>query len=385
MKIACVIPCYNHAGTVLRAASGARRHLDDVRVVDDGSTDLPDDFEAELKESNIQLIRHEFNLGKGAAIRTAAEALASEGIDYMIVMDADGQHNPDDLPRFAAAIGQDPEAVVIGCRDFEHARNVPASSRFGRKFSNFWCKLETGLTCGDTQSGFRAYPVRAFRELRFFCRRYNFEIEVLVKLLWSGFHLTEIPIGVVYDKPGRRITHFDPWKDNFRLSLLHAVLITRRLLPIPYKKLVKEPETDSRKWLKHPVLFIRMLLSENADPAGLAASAAAGTFLAVLPLVGVHMAVILYCCIRLKLNKVMALAIQNLFMPPLSPFLCIELGYFLRHGRWWTEFSLQTCLAEMHHRLYEWLLGSLILAPLFAAVMGFIVYMLSAMIQRKKI
>ena len=96
------------------------------------------------------------------------------------------------------------------------------------------------------------------------------------------------------------------------------------------------------------------------------------------------MAVILYCCIRLKLNKVMALAIQNLFMPPLSPFLCIELGYFLRHGRWWTEFTLQTCLAEMHHRLLEWLLGSLVLAPLFAAVVWFIVYSIAAIIQRKR-
>ncbi|MBO4648530.1 MAG: DUF2062 domain-containing protein [Lentisphaeria bacterium] len=384
MKAACVIPHYNHPRTVLGIAAGARRHLTDVRVVDDGSTELPPDFEAELAKLGVALLKHDRNRGKGAAIRTAAAALDADGIDTMIVMDADGQHDPDDLPAFLAAAERDPDSIVIGCRDFEHAENVPGSSRFGRKFSNFWCRLETGIVCDDTQSGFRAYPVRAFRELHFHCSRYNFEIEVLVKLLWSGFHLIELPIGVVYEKPGRRITHFQPWKDNFLLSLLHAALVTRRLLPIPFKKLVKGPRrTSIWKILAHPVRFIKVLLAENADPAGLAASAAVGTLLAVLPLVGIHMAVILYCCIRLKLNKVMALAIQNLFMPPLSPFLCIELGYFLRHGRWWTEFTLQTCLSELHHRLLEWLLGSLILAPLFAALAWVIVYSLAGIVQRR--
>ena len=381
MKIACVIPHYNHASTVLDVAAGARKYLEDVRVADDGSTVLPDNFEDELARLRVRLIRHERNRGKGAAIRTAAAALIADGVTHMIIMDADGQHDPADLPRFIAAIERDPDSVVIGCRDFDHAVNVPGSSRFGRKFSNFWCRLETGIRCSDTQSGYRSYPVRAFRELHFFCSRYNFETEVFVKLLWSGFHLIELPVKVVYDK---RITHFKQGKDNFLLSLLHAMLITRRLLPLPYKKLVKNPQENYWKQLLHPVQFIKKLLLENADPAGLAASAAVGTFLAVLPLVGVHMAVILYCCIRLKLNKVMALAIQNLFMPPLSPFLCIELGYFLRHGRWWTEFTLQTCLAEIHHRLLEWLLGSLVLAPVFAAIVWTAVYFLASAIQRKR-
>ena len=384
MRTACVIPHYNHAKTVLRVAAGARKYLDDVRVVDDGSTELPDHFEKELEKNGVGLIRHKRNLGKGAAIRTAAEILSKEGVATMIVMDADGQHDPDDLPKFLEAAERDRDSIIVGCRDFEHAENVPGSSRFGRNFSNFWCRLETGINCSDTQSGFRAYPVRAFRELHFRCSRYNFEIEVFVKLLWSGFHLIELPIRVVYDRPGERITHFLPWKDNFLLSLLHTCLVTRRILPIPCKKLVQNPKPDYWKLLKHPVKFIRMLLEENAEPAGLAASAAVGTLLAVLPLVGVHMVVILYCCIRLKLNKIMALAIQNLFMPPLSPFLCIELGYFLRHGKWWTEFTLHNCLKEMHFRLFEWFLGSLILAPLFAAAAWFAVYSIAAIVQRRR-
>lgn len=385
MKIACVIPHYDHVSTVLAVASGAKRHLEDVRVIDDGSTALPADFAAELEALGVALVRHERNLGKGAALLTAARLLDRDGVSHMIVIDADGQHDPDDLPRFAAAVAETPDAVVVGCRDFGHAANVPGASRFGRSFSNFWCRLETGIKCADTQSGFRAYPVAGLTRLRFVTRRYNFEIEALVRLLWAGYALREIPIPVFYDVPGRRISHFDPFMDNLRLSLLHTCLVTRQLLPVPHRKLVKAPERPgSWRELLHPVRFLRGLLRENADPAGLAASAAVGTFLAVLPLVGVHMAVILYVCLRLKLNKVMALAIQNLFMPPVSPFLCIELGYFMRHGRWWTEFDLHTCLGELHQRIWEWLLGSLVLAPCFAAAAYIAVYAAAAALRGKR-
>ena len=81
----------------------------------------------------------------------------------------------------------------------------------------------------------------------------------------------------------------------------------------------------------------------------------------------------------------MALVIQNLFMPPVSPFLCIETGYFLRHGTWWTEFTLQNCLGELHFRIWEWFLGSILLAPLWAAVMGGAVYLAARFVQARRI
>lgn len=256
---------------------------------------------------------------------------------------------------------------------------------FRKAFSNFWVRLETGTACADTQSGYRVYPVDGLVKTRFFCRRYNFEIEALVKLLWSGYGLCEVGVPVSYTPPGGRISHFDPLRDNLRLTLLHTCLVTRQLLPVPHRKLVKTPPAPgSLKELLHPLDFVRRLLRENADPAGLAASAAVGTFLAVLPLVGVHMAVILYVCIRFKLNKVMALAIQNLFMPPLSPFLCIETGYFLRHGAFWTEFTLQNSLGELHLRLWEWLLGSLLLAPLFALISWIAVFAAASFVKSRR-
>ena len=383
MKIGCVIPHYNHTATLFRVAAGARRHLDDVIVVDDGSDGLPADFGKRLAALDVKLIRHPVNLGKGAALLSAAREFDRLGFDTMIAIDADNQHDPDDLPHFIREAEAHPDAVIVGCRDFEHAAYVPRASRFGRAFSNFWCRLETGMRCRDTQSGFRAYPVKPLTRLNLRCRRYNFEIEALVKLLWGGCGLVEITIPVTYEKPGVRISHFDPWRDNLRLSLLHTALVTRRLLPIPNRQLVPRAPFSAASLLRHPAEFLRSLLRENADPGGLALSAAVGTFLAVLPLMGSHMAVILYVCLRLRLNKVMALAIQNLFMPPLSPFLCIELGYFMRHGRFWSEFTLKSCVGEIHHRLYEWLLGSLVLAPVFAILAWIAVYFCASALRRR--
>ena len=142
-----------------------------------------------------------------------------------------------------------------------------------------------------------------------------------------------------------------------------------RLLPWNAKRIAKANPEKGPGWgvLLHPAAFLKQLLRENATPGGLAAAAAVGTFLAVLPLLGVHTLAILYVTVRLNLNKIMALAIQNLFMPPLTPFLCIELGYYLRHGHWWTELTFDSVVREMPYRLWEWLLGSLVLAPVFAA------------------
>jgi hypothetical protein len=94
------------------------------------------------------------------------------------------------------------------------------------------------------------------------------------------------------------------------------------------------------------------------------------------------MLVILYVCIRLNLNKIMALAIQNLYMPPFTPFLCIELGYFMRHGTFLREASLQTIVRELPYRFWEWLLGSLVIAPIAAILSGLITYVTAKRLQK---
>ena len=379
-----VIPVFNNERTVLQVALAARRLYPHVLVVDDGSTRLPNDFDNILKANDIRLIRHQQNSGKGVALQTALKDLHEHHVDYMITLDADGQHSPDDILSFIDLLeteGQNRDLLVIGVRDF-NAPNVPDSSKFGRKFSNFWIKLETGVTCADTQSGFRAYPVEPLSKLKFHCSRYNFEIEVLTRGLWGGLQLRELPIHVTYEPPEQRVSHFHPWKDNVRLSLLHTMLVTRRLLLFPHKRIVPKPKLQLPSLWKHPKEFFLFLLKENATPELLAISAAVSSFLAVLPLLSCHMLVILYVCIRLNLNKVMALAIQNLYMPPFTPFLCIELGYFMRHGAFLREASMQTIVHELHLRFWEWLLGSLVIAPIAAILSGLITYVTAKRLQK---
>lgn len=383
MRIACVIPLYNNKESVLQVIKDCIGQLPDLFVVDDGSTSLPDDFSQILSDMNVTLLKHSRNLGKGRAILTAADELQKRNFDYMVTIDADGQHNPAELPLFVKAINSmESPGIVIGVRDFS-SENVPDSSKFGRRFSNFWVQLETGVACQDTQSGYRAYPVRQILELGCVCTRYNFEIEVLVKGLWGGLILREIPISVTYESPEKRVSHFRPFMDNFRLSLLHTWLVTRRLLMLPQHRVAKSREKRDLSLFLHPFKFFKALLNENVSPCMLGVSAGVSSFLAVLPLLSCHMAVILYVAIRLRLNKVMALAIQNLYMPPFTPFLCIELGYFMRHGCWLREATMQSIVKELHLRLFEWLLGSLVLAPLFGVLAGISTFAIAGLLQRR--
>ncbi|MPM81829.1 hypothetical protein SDC9_128886 [bioreactor metagenome] len=386
-NIWCVIPVYNNAATVAEVAARAAGLLPGrVLVVDDGSSDWPEALERRIEAAGATLLHHERNRGKGAALLTAAAYLERQQADYMITVDADGQHYPEDMPVMLEILNGSPynEFLLVGCRDFT-AANIPDASRFGRRFSNFWFRLETGRRCDDTQSGFRAYPVGALLRMRCFSRHYNFETEALVRGAWGGLDVRDVPIRVYYPEPEKRVSHFRKFKDNFRISLLHVHLLAVRLCPLPRPDLSGRPRERVRLWplLRHPGQFFRALLRENSTPEELALAAAMGTLLAVLPLVGCHIAVILYVATRFRLNRIMALAIQNLFMPPLSPFLCIELGYFFRHGRFWTELTLASVTRELPLRLYEWLLGSLVLAPLFALLCGGAVWLIAAAVARR--
>ncbi len=385
MLIAAVIPLYNNPDTILDVALACRKKLAKVVVVDDASTKLPTAFEQTLADNDITLLQHPHNQGYGAAILTGIAELSRQGFDYVITLDADAQHSPEDLPAFVEAIekeGTEKDVLFVGVRDFS-VPNVPESSKFGRAFSNFWVKLETGIACEDTQSGYRAYPVSPIMKIRCISKRYTFAVESLVRAFWGGVRLRELPIHVTYQTKDKYVSHFRPFMDNFRFSMLHTWLVTRRLLPWPVKRLVPKPTTPPfPNPFLHPVQFLRYLLKENTSPQLLAVSAGVSTFLAVLPLLSCHMLVILYVCVCLRLNKVMALAIQNLYMPPVTPFLCIELGYFLRKGCFLREASMQTIVHELHLRLLDWLLGSLIIAPLFAVIAGTATYFIARRLQR---
>lgn len=378
-RIWCAVPVYNNGATVKDVVSACRDILRNVVVIDDGSTDA--DVAGLLSGLDVSIVKHGKNLGKGAAILTASRYVEDHGGLSMITVDADGQHVPRDIERFIPLLSEEKPGIIIGSRDFT-AENVPSSSRFGRAFANFWLKVETGQTIDDCQSGFRAYPVRELNLLKFKGQRYDFEAEVLAKASWAGLSLTTVPIKVRYPVPAERITSFKPLLDNVRLTLIHSMLVGRRLLPLPHRKLVNNVSAFDLSLLRHPGKVLNMLLLENATPVGLAMSAAIGVFLAVLPLLFVHTLVILYVSMRLNLNKMVALNVQHLAMPPFIPALCIEVGYYLRHGAWLTDLSFKTVFEQFSSRVYEWFLGSLIVAPITAVLVGGLMYIAAIVIKR---
>lgn len=372
----CVIPVFNNAASIVQVAREAQTFVPQVVVVDDGSADA--DVSALLAGSGFPVIRHEKNMGKGAAVLTGLDYVSRQQGRFMITMDGDGQHFASDLQRFIPLLQDENDPVmVIGCRRFD-SPNVPGSSRFGRKFANFWLRVEAGVSIDDCQSGFRAYPVSLLQCIKLHGKHYDFETEILARAAWAGITFKTVSIGVFYPEPSHRVSAFKPFRDNLRISLMHARLIGRRLVPWPHRKLVPPSPQRFDPWaFLHPIRLIRSLLREHASPLGLAVAAGVGSFLAVLPLISLHTVVILYVATRLHLNKVMAVSIQHLFMPPLVPLLCVELGYFFRNGHWLTELSQQTLVAELPLRIYEWFLGSLVVAPVAGVLMGLVVFALA--------
>ena len=377
------IPLYNHADTLRQVVEGVLCHHSQVLIVDDGSTDGGAETLIDLP---VEVLRYPKNRGKGAALLLAAEWGIARGLRHMISLDADGQHDPDDLPKFFAAIDAAPQALIVGQRNFDQD-GIPGSSRFGRKFSNFWLRLQTGSQLKDSQSGFRAYPLFIFEQLNFWTRRYNFEIEVLVRSAWAGVELHDVDIAVYYPPGNERVSHFRSFMDNWRLTLLNTHLTMRSIVPWPHRKIVEGAAEESRRVktlsIIHPLRSIRQLLKENTSPKQLAAAAAVGVILGALPLLFCHTIAILFVCGFFRLNKVAAVSASQLCMPPLVPALCIEVGYYLRNGHWLTDFSIETLGYQAAQRLYEWFLGSLLVAPLLALIVAAITYWLALIIKRE--
>jgi len=385
-RVAVAVPVYNHAATLRDVVSGALEALrqgyegvelvQQVIVVDDGSTDAP--FEA-IRDTGAIFRRHEKNRGKGAAILTAACAARELGCSHLVTLDADGQHDPAELPAFFEAILDDPHALHVGLRSFPD-ENVPASSRFGRQFSNFWLRVHTGQRLGDSQSGFRAYPLELLTELDFRDRRYSFEVEVLAKAAWAGVPLRDVPISVHYPARGERVSHFRIFQDNVRISLLNARLTVRALLPWPHRRLTPVHEDMPHQpgfTVIRPVDSVRDMLRHGVRPREMALSGALGMALGCLPLIGLQTISVLVTATWLGRNKFVALGVNQLCIPPVVPALSIEMGYFLRNGEFLTEISLQTLGYQAPQRLLEWLLGGLVLAPVLGTLVGGALYLLA--------
>ena len=219
VKVAVVVPCYNVSAACLEVIQQARASADAVLVIDDGSTD---DTPMHIAASGCPSIRLPENMGKGVALRTGIEeilkgrgGLLGDAFDYIVTVDADGQHDPTDIPRLVECARRERADLVIGIRN---VRLMPAKSKVGNYVSRLLFFLGTGKYVPDTQSGFRLFS----RELAAALvdgvswRRYETEAEILSKAVTLGYRVTTVEIPTVYFDGNRR-THFDPLWDSMRV------------------------------------------------------------------------------------------------------------------------------------------------------------------------
>ncbi|MCH5715887.1 glycosyltransferase family 2 protein [Niabella hibiscisoli] len=224
LRVCVIIPTYNNTATIAKVISDTLQFTDHIIVVNDGSTD---DTEKIIREfDHITIQSYLPNRGKGMALRTGFKKAIELGYRYAITIDSDGQHFAKDLPLFIGKLNNEGPALIMGARNMDTADNVPGKSSFGNKFSNFWYKVETGIELPDTQTGYRLYPLEPISKMKFFTRKYEFEIEVIVRLAWAGVKVSSVPITVYYPPKEERISHFRPFKDFTRISIVNTVLVT---------------------------------------------------------------------------------------------------------------------------------------------------------------
>ena len=220
LNICTLLPTYNNGGTLRDVVEQVLHYCKDVIVINDGCTDNSAEILATFGD-RITVVDYGTNRGKGYALKRGFQKAKALGFDYALTIDTDGQHFPEDIPLFVEALEQHPDALIVGSRNLKQ-ENMPGGNTFANKFSNFWFKIQTGMDLPDTQTGYRLYPLRHLP--RIFSSRYEAELALLVFSAWRGIDLIPIKINVFYPKGEERVTHFRPFWDFFRISVLNSVL-----------------------------------------------------------------------------------------------------------------------------------------------------------------
>jgi glycosyltransferase involved in cell wall biosynthesis len=223
LKCCVLLPTYNNSKTLENVIADVLQYTDDVCVVNDGSTDSTPEILSKFPQ--LKILDYQPNKGKGWALQQGFLFAAAQGYEYAISMDTDGQHYAEDLPVLLHALEHNANAIIIGARNMDQA-HIPGKSNFGRKFSNFWFRFETGIDAPDTQSGYRLYPLNALNKIQFFTKKFEFEVEVIVRGAWSGLDVLSVPVKVYYPPAHERVSHFRPLRDFSRISVLNTCLVT---------------------------------------------------------------------------------------------------------------------------------------------------------------
>ena len=234
-----LIPSYNPGRKVFETVRAAREQWEPVWVVVDGSTDGTGAAlqEMALADPGLKVLIRAKNGGKGAAVLDGLTEASAQGFTHVLTMDSDGQHPPDRIAAFMADSAAHPGAMILGEPLFD--ASAPSIRVKGRRISNWWANLET-LWSGihDSLFGFRVYPVVPLLRLMrssLWMRRFDFDVEAVVRLSWTGLPARNLPAQVRYFTPAEGgVSHFHYGRDNALLSSMHARLLAGFLVRLPY-------------------------------------------------------------------------------------------------------------------------------------------------------
>lgn len=377
LKCVVVMPTYNNAGTIAQVIDDVKNYSDDVIVVNDGSTDETAFILSSIKD--IKVIDYPKNKGKGYALKLGLAKAYEWGYRYAITIDSDGQHYADDIPVFIDKIEEKPDSLLIGARNLT-ADNMPSKNTFANKFSNFWYKVETGEKLSDTQSGFRLYPLNKLQKIHFLTRRYEFEVEIIVRAAWRGVNVENVPIKVYYPPVEERVSHFRPLQDFTRISILNTVLVFYAFLfYYPWKFFRMLTWENIKKFIdKH-------IIHSSDSNMRMAAAMGWGIFCGIIPVWGYQMVIAGVTAHFLKLNKVVAIAFSNISIPPMIPF--ILYGSMVA-GAWALGmdniFSIENIsLDNVFESVAQYVVGSLMLAIVSGITVFLISFLLMVLCKRK--
>ncbi|WBV59030.1 DUF2062 domain-containing protein [Chryseobacterium camelliae] len=362
-KICVLIPTYNNDKTLKRVIDGVLEYTENIIVVNDGSTDST----AQILQNYpaIEVISLPENKGKGNGLKTGFKKAKKSGFDYAITIDSDGQHYPDDIPVFVEALlAENEDILLIGNRNMSQD-GIPKKSSFGNRFSNFWFWFETGIKLDDTQSGYRLYPLHRIPK-KYFTPKFEFEIEIIVRTAWRHVPVKNVPIKVLYD-PAERVSHFRPFKDFTRISILNTILVTITLLYIIPRNFINNFKKKSfKRFIKEDVL------ESDGTNRIKAFSIALGVFIGFSPFWGFQTLLVISLAVLFKLNKVLAFVASNVSLPPFIPFV-IAASLFL--GAPFVSgdsdiFSQELNFDLVKNNLLQYVIGSMILASTTSVLSG---------------
>ncbi|MEP7237339.1 MAG: DUF2062 domain-containing protein [Ferruginibacter sp.] len=382
LKACVIIPTYNNAATLAAVIEDVAQYSNHIIVVNDGSTD--NTVEIVKNYPLIQFISYAKNVGKGWALRKAFAYAAEKGYKYAISIDSDGQHFAKDLPAFIEKLEEEPNAIIIGARNMGQD-SVPGGSSFGNKFSNFWFKVETGITSPDTQSGFRLYPLEPLKNMHFITRKYEFEIEVLVRAAWKGVKVISVPVTVYYAPAAERISHFRPFKDFFRISILNTILVLIAFLYIKPRDFIRT--LFSRKKMKK--VLDEHLFNPHHSAQLKAMSVAFGIFMGIIPIWGFQLVAAIFLAILFKLNKPLVIVAANISIPPMIPV--IIFGSYKMGALWMgshamqIDFSNAITLDSIKKNLLQYIYGSITLALVAAIIFGLLTFIILKITGKKRV